>query len=61
MSQRPRHWRVGVVLEPNRFADEHLSGVYQQLKPVEAGGKAALTRAQARAAGNRAVKPGAKR
>ena len=61
MSQLPRHWRVRVVFEPNRFADDHLSGVYQQLKPVEAGGTAVPTSAQTKAADNRAVKPGAQR
>jgi len=61
MSQLPCHWRVRVVFEPNRFADEHLSGVYQQLKPVEAGVQAAPTRRQTKAAGKRAMKPGAQR
>ena len=61
MSQRSRHWRVRVVFEPNRFADEHLSRVYQQLKPAESGVQAAPTRVPAKAAGKRAVKPGAQR
>jgi hypothetical protein len=61
MSQAERNWRLRVVFEPNRFADEHLSGVYQQLKPLEAAGKAAPTSAPPKAAGKRAVKPGAQR
>lgn len=60
MSPARHEWRIRVVFEPNRFADEHLSGVYQQLKPVEAGVKSA-PRAQATTTRKRAVKPGAQR
>jgi hypothetical protein len=35
MSQPPRTWSVRVAFEPNRFSPEHLSHVYEHLKPVE--------------------------
>jgi hypothetical protein len=60
MSQALRQWRIRVVFEPNRFAAEHLSDVYQQLKPVGDGVQAAPSE-PAKTSRKRAVKPGAQR
>lgn len=58
MTRPPRHWRVRLAFEPNRFSSEQLVRIYEQLKPTDARAATATSPSKSAATKRAAAKRG---